>query len=53
MGCYRKPVVAAAAVTPAPCYPFKWVVGLIIVLIVIEFLCGIVTGGCCCGEEVV
>jgi len=41
------PVVAAAAEAPDENYPFRWVIGLIIVLIVIEFLCGIVTGGRC------
>jgi len=50
MGCCRKPVVAAAAEVPAPCNPFRGIICLIVVLIVMEFLCCLLNGGFCCGE---
>lgn len=40
----KSPVLPVVEVTP--CNPFHNIVGLIIVLIVMEFLCGIFTGGC-------
>ncbi|MEL7568724.1 MAG: hypothetical protein AAGU27_28190 [Dehalobacterium sp.] len=45
MGC-KKVVAPVAPAVIAPCNPFRSIVGLIVVLIVIEFLCGIFTGEC-------
>jgi len=46
VGCCTRVAPVAPAVTTVPCNPFKSIVGLIVVLIVIEFLCGILNGGC-------
>lgn len=40
----ERPIEPEIIVTP--CNPFRNIVGLIVVLIVMEFLCGIFTGGC-------
>ncbi len=45
MGCCRRVAPVAPVVTTVPNNPFKSIVGLIVVLIVIEFLCGIFNWG--------
>jgi len=47
MGCCTDaPVAAAVESVYEDCSPFHNIVGLIVVLIVMVFLCGILNGGC-------